>query len=118
MDRSTVIDTCTTTVWHAGHREWDELARVFADRRGRRPDPAARRHLDAVAARDADAVAAAFTPEAEVVGGVHTRLDHAPHAGGTTMPVRFRPGGVDGFRAAYRFDTTDGLIDEAALEHA
>ncbi|MEV8436018.1 nuclear transport factor 2 family protein [Actinosynnema sp. NPDC051121] len=32
MDRSTVIDTCTTMVRHADHREWDELAGVFADR--------------------------------------------------------------------------------------
>ncbi|MER6346530.1 nuclear transport factor 2 family protein [Streptomyces sp. NPDC001595] len=103
-------------------------------------DPAARRYLDAVAARDARAVAAAFTPdglvvdvgreirggdairrwaEAEVVDGDYTLLDHTPHADGTTLLVRFRPGGTgDGFRAHYRFDITDGLISRATLEYA
>jgi WD40 repeat protein len=62
-------------------------------------DPAAGRYLDAVAAKDADAVAAAFAPdavvvdvgreirgrdairawaEAEVIGGTYTLLDHTP----------------------------------------
>ncbi|WP_418960787.1 nuclear transport factor 2 family protein [Streptomyces tritici] len=103
-------------------------------------DPAARRYLDAVANRDADAVAAAFAPDglvvdvgreirgrdairnwaaAEVVGGAYTLLDHTPHPGGTTLLVRFRPGGAgDGFRARYRFDITDGLITRATLEYA
>jgi hypothetical protein len=102
-------------------------------------DPAARRYLDAVAARDADAVAAAFTPDAvvvdvgreirgrdairawadaEVVGGVYTLLDHTPRAGGTTLLVRFQPGGVGGIRATYRFDIADGLIVRATLEYA
>ncbi|MEU2031085.1 nuclear transport factor 2 family protein [Nocardia amamiensis] len=31
MDRLDVIDTCTRMAWHADHREWDELADVFAD---------------------------------------------------------------------------------------
>ncbi|MER5261921.1 nuclear transport factor 2 family protein [Actinosynnema sp. NPDC002837] len=31
MDRSDVIDTCTAMAWHADHREWDRLGRVFAD---------------------------------------------------------------------------------------
>lgn len=103
-------------------------------------DPAARRYFDAVAAEDADAVAAAFAPEglvvdvgreirgreairewaaAEVVGGVYTVLEHTPRTGGTTLLVRFRPGGTgDGFRARYHFDITDGLITEATLEYA
>ncbi|WP_040778674.1 nuclear transport factor 2 family protein [Nocardia pneumoniae] len=31
MDRLDVIDTCTRMAWHADHREWDQLAAVFAD---------------------------------------------------------------------------------------
>jgi hypothetical protein len=103
-------------------------------------DPAAQRYFDAVAARDARAVAAAFTPDGlvvdvgreirgrdairrwaadEVVGGVYTLLDHTPHRHGTTLLVRFRPGGTgDGFRARYHFDITDGLITQATLEYA
>jgi hypothetical protein len=103
-------------------------------------DPAAQRYFDAVAAWDAVAVAAAFTPDGlvvdvgreirgrdairrwaagEVVGGVYTLLDHTPHDDGTTLLVRFRPGGTgDGFRARYRFDITDGLITKATLEYA
>ncbi|CAL9459350.1 hypothetical protein SUDANB95_02588 [Actinosynnema sp. ALI-1.44] len=102
-------------------------------------DPSARRYLDAVAARDADAVAAAFTPDAvvvdvgreirgreairawaenEVIGGAYTLLDHTRHDGGTTMLVRFQPGGTGGFRANYRFDITDGRITKATLEYA
>ncbi|WP_051022428.1 nuclear transport factor 2 family protein [Nocardia pneumoniae] len=102
-------------------------------------DPAAQRYLDAVAARDDDAVAAAFTPDAtvtdvsreirgreairrwaadEVIGGVYTLLGHSPRAGGTTMLLRFRRGSGDGFRATYRFDITDGLITRADLRYA
>lgn len=102
--------------------------------------PAARRYFDAVADEDADAVAAAFAADGlvvdvgreirgrdairawaadEVVGGDYTVLDHTPHATGTTLLVRFRPGGTgDGFRARYRFDITDGLITRATLEYA
>ncbi|NUT92825.1 MAG: hypothetical protein HOY78_12470 [Saccharothrix sp.] len=53
-----------------------------------------------------------------VVGGVYTLLSHTPHAGGTTMLVRFQPGGVGGFRAGYHLDITDGLITKATLEYA
>ncbi|MEV0145608.1 MULTISPECIES: nuclear transport factor 2 family protein [unclassified Nonomuraea] len=102
-------------------------------------DPAARRYLDAVAAEDADALAAGFAPDGlvidvgreirgrdairrwaadEVIGGVYTLLDHTPRAGGVTMLVRFQPGGVGGFRANYHFDITDGLITKATLEYA
>jgi hypothetical protein len=102
-------------------------------------DPAAQRYLDAVAAGDADAVAAAFAADAvvvdvgreikgrdairswaqaEVVGGVYTLLGHTPRTGGTTMLVRFQPGGVGGFRANYHLDITDGLITKATLEYA
>ncbi|WP_225804066.1 nuclear transport factor 2 family protein [Streptomyces sp. NK15101] len=101
--------------------------------------PAAQRYLDAVAAGDADAVAAAFDPDAvvidvgreirgrdairrwaavEVVGGVYTLLGHTPRAGGTTMLVRFRPGGSGGFRARYDLDIADGLITRADLRYA
>jgi hypothetical protein len=109
-----------------------------ADSRGAL-DPAAQRYLDAVADRDADAVAAAFTPDGlvvdvgreirgraairqwaanEVIGGVYTLLDHIPRASGVTLLVRFQPGGVGGFRANYHFDITDGLITKATLEYA
>jgi hypothetical protein len=93
-----------------------------------------------VAAEDADAVAAAFAraglvvdvgreirgreeirrwAAAEVVGGRYTVLDATPRTGGTTLLVRFRPGGTgDGFRARYHFDITDGLITRATLEYA
>ncbi|MEU4330119.1 nuclear transport factor 2 family protein [Nonomuraea dietziae] len=102
-------------------------------------DPAAQRYLDAVAAKDADAVASAFATEGlvvdvgreirgrdairqwaanEVIGGVYTLLDHTTRAGGVTMLVRFQPGGVGGFRANYSFDITDGLITKATLEYA
>ncbi len=101
--------------------------------------PAAGRYLDAVAAGDADAVAAVFAPDAvvvdvgreirgrdairawaetEVIGGTYTLLDHTPRAGGTTMLVRFQPSGMAGFRASYRFDITDDLITKAILEYA
>ncbi|WP_217368980.1 nuclear transport factor 2 family protein [Nonomuraea antri] len=102
-------------------------------------DPAAQRYLDAVAAADADALAAAFAPDGlvvdvgreirgrdairrwaadEVIGGVYTLLDHTPRDGGVSMLVRFQPGGVGGFRANYHFDITDGLITKATLEYA
>ncbi|MEQ4720996.1 nuclear transport factor 2 family protein [Nonomuraea sp. B19D2] len=102
-------------------------------------DPAAQRYLNAVAAEDADALAAAFAPDGlvidvgreirgrdairqwaagEVIGGVYTLLDHTPRAGGVTMLVRFQPGGVGDFRANYHFDITDGLITRATLEYA
>jgi hypothetical protein len=102
-------------------------------------DPAARRYLDAVAAKDAAALAEAFAPdgvvvdvgreirgreairrwaENEVIGGVYTLLDHTPRADGVTMLVRFQPGGVGGFRANYDFAVTGGLITKATLEYA
>ncbi|MFG3437447.1 nuclear transport factor 2 family protein [Nonomuraea sp. NPDC047897] len=102
-------------------------------------DPAAQRYLDAVTAKDTDALAAAFAPQAlvvdvgreirgrnairqwaanEVIGGRYTLLEHTPRAGGVTMLVRFQPGGVGGFRAHYHFDISDGLITKATLEYA
>ncbi|GAA3701187.1 hypothetical protein GCM10022224_078870 [Nonomuraea antimicrobica] len=95
--------------------------------------------IGAAAARNAGAVADAFAPdglvvdvgreirgrdairrwaENEVIGGVYTLIEHTPRAGGTTMLVRFQPGGVGGFRANYSFDVTDGLITKATLEYA
>ncbi|MFG1679115.1 nuclear transport factor 2 family protein [Nonomuraea sp. NPDC049269] len=102
-------------------------------------DPAAQRYLDAVAAKDADVLAAAFAPDGlvidvgreirgrdairrwaadEVIGGVYTLLNHTPRTGGVTMLVRFQPGGAGGFRANYHFDITNGLITKATLEYA
>ncbi|MEU9828190.1 nuclear transport factor 2 family protein [Micromonospora chersina] len=102
-------------------------------------DPAAQRYFDAVSAKDADAVAAAFAADAvvvdvgreirgreairrwaerEVVGGVYTLLGHTPHPDGVTVLVRFQPGGVGGFRANYRLSVTDGLISRADLRYA
>ncbi|GAA4967891.1 hypothetical protein HD597_003713 [Nonomuraea thailandensis] len=102
-------------------------------------DPAAQRYLDAVAARDADALAAAFAPDGlvtdvgreirgrdairrwaanEVIGGTYTLLDHTPRAGGVSMLVRFQPAGAGGFRANYHFDITGGSITRATLEYA
>jgi hypothetical protein len=102
-------------------------------------DAAAQRYLDAVAAKDVDALVAAFAPDAvvvdvsrrirgreairrwaenEVIGGVYTLLDHTPRKGGTTMLVRFQPGGMGGFRASYSFDIADGLITRADLQYA
>ncbi|HEX4813058.1 MAG TPA: nuclear transport factor 2 family protein [Nonomuraea sp.] len=102
-------------------------------------DAAARRYLDAVAAKDVNALVAAFAPDAvvidvgreirgredirrwasnEVIGGVYTLLDHTPRAGGTTMLVRFQPGGTGGFRARYSFDIAGGLITKADLQYA
>ncbi|MDX3006570.1 nuclear transport factor 2 family protein [Kribbella solani] len=102
-------------------------------------NPAAQRYLDAVEAKDADALAATFAPDGlvvdvgreirgrdairqwaanEVIGGVYTLLDHTPRAGGVTMLVRFQPGGTGGFRANYHFDIADGSITKATLEYA
>jgi hypothetical protein len=102
-------------------------------------DPAAQRYLDAVAAKDADAVASAFAPDGlvidvgreirgrdairqwaanEVIGGVYTLLEHQPRQGGVTLLVRFQPGGTGGFRANYHFDIADGAITKATLEYA
>lgn len=102
-------------------------------------DPAAQRYLDAVAAKNADALAACFALDGlvidvgreirgrdairqwaanEVIGGVYTLLEHKPRPGGVTMLVRFQPGGTGGFRANYHFDITGGLITKATLEYA
>ncbi|MFD3508585.1 nuclear transport factor 2 family protein [Nocardia sp. NPDC058666] len=102
-------------------------------------DPAARRYLDAVANRDADALAAAFALDAvvidvsrqirgrdairtwaaaEVIGGIYTLLGNTPRPGGTTMLVRFQPGGTGGFNANYSFDIADNLITRADLQYA
>ncbi|WP_039801908.1 nuclear transport factor 2 family protein [Nocardia araoensis] len=100
-------------------------------------EPTAQRYLKAVAAGDADAVAAAFAPDGlvidvsrrirgreairhwaavEFVGGVYTVLWHSPRVGGTTLLVRFRlPGGE--IRAIYSFDIADGLITRADLHY-
>ncbi|MGY2125856.1 nuclear transport factor 2 family protein [Nocardia gipuzkoensis] len=101
-------------------------------------EPAARRYLDAVAARDADAVANVFAPDAividvsrtirgraairrwaadEVIGGEYTLLGHSPRPGGTTMLVRFVPRGGQRFGATYSFDIADGLITKADLQY-
>lgn len=101
-------------------------------------DPAAQRYLDAAAARDAAAVAAAFAPDAtvidvsreirgreairrwaaeEVIGGTYTLLGHSPRTGGTTMMLHFHPGDSGRLRATYNFDITGGLITRADLQY-
>ncbi|GAA2362414.1 nuclear transport factor 2 family protein [Nonomuraea africana] len=102
-------------------------------------DPAAQRYVDAVAKEDLDALVASFAPDAvivdvgreirghdairhwadtEVIGGRLTVLGTTPRQGGTTMLVRFAPGGTGGFRASYSFDISGGLITKATLEYA
>ncbi|WP_101783612.1 nuclear transport factor 2 family protein [Nonomuraea indica] len=102
-------------------------------------EPTARRYVDAVAAKDLDALVAVFAPDAlivdvtreirghdairhwaetEVIGGRLTVLGETPRPGGTTLLVRFQPGGVGGFRASYSFDIAGGLITRAELQYA
>lgn len=101
--------------------------------------PAARSYVDAVEARNLDALVASFHPDglivdvgreirgheairhwaaSEVIGGRLTVLRETPRENGTTMLVVFAPGGSGGFRANYAFDIADGLITKAALTYA
>ncbi|OKK11022.1 nuclear transport factor 2 family protein [Streptomyces sp. CB02400] len=100
---------------------------------------AAQAYVDAVAAEDLDALVDAFHPDArlidvgrefngrdeirdwadnEVIGGRLTVLKNTPKPGGTTLLVRFAPGGTGGFEANYEFDVRDGRIAELNLQYA
>lgn len=100
---------------------------------------AAQAYVDAVAAEDLDALVDAFHPDArlidvgrefngrdeirdwaddEVIGGRLTVLKNTPKPGGTTLLVRFAPGGSGGFEANYEFDVRDGRIAELNLQYA
>ncbi|QGV78566.1 nuclear transport factor 2 family protein [Streptomyces ficellus] len=102
-------------------------------------DPAAQAYVDAVAAEDLDALVAAFHPDAEltdvgrqfsghdeirrwadneVIGGRLTVLKNTPKSNGTTLLVRFAPGGSGGFEANYEFDVRDGRIAKLNLQYA
>ncbi|GGU54092.1 nuclear transport factor 2 family protein [Streptomyces lavendofoliae] len=102
-------------------------------------DPAAQAYVDAVAAEDLDALVAAFHPDAEltdvgrrfdghdeirrwadneVIGGRLTVLKNTPKSNGTTLLVRFAPGGTGGFEANYEFDVRDGRIEKLNLQYA
>ncbi|MFC8914639.1 nuclear transport factor 2 family protein [Streptomyces sp. NPDC057116] len=102
-------------------------------------DPAAQAYVDAVAAKDLEALVAAFHPDAEltdvgreftgheeirdwarneVIGGRLTVLKNTPKSNGTTLLVRFAPGGTGGFEANYEFDVRDGRIEKLNLQYA
>ncbi|MFI7386463.1 nuclear transport factor 2 family protein [Streptomyces sp. NPDC049813] len=104
-------------------------------------NPVAQRYVDAVAAEDVDALAAAFHEDAvlhepgrtfrgrdairawaadEVIGGRLTVLDTTPKRGGTTLLLRFAHKGEsgDGFRATYEFTERAGLIGQLDLAYA
>ncbi|AZM60771.1 MULTISPECIES: nuclear transport factor 2 family protein [unclassified Streptomyces] len=104
-------------------------------------NPVAQRYVDAVAAEDVEALAAAFHEDAvlnepgrtfrgreeirqwaadEVIGGRLTVLDDTPKSDGTTLLLRFAHRGEsgDGFRATYEFTERDGLIGQLDLEYA
>ncbi|MFF8287841.1 nuclear transport factor 2 family protein [Streptomyces sp. NPDC016309] len=102
-------------------------------------DPAAQAYVDAVAAEDLDALVDAFHPDAEltdvgreftghdeirdwarneVIGGRLTVLKNTPKSNGTTLLVRFAPGGDGGFEATYEFDVRDGRIEKLNLQYA
>ncbi|WP_399895490.1 nuclear transport factor 2 family protein [Streptomyces sp. BBFR51] len=102
-------------------------------------DPAAQAYVDAVADEDLDALVDAFHPDArlvdvdrtfdgrdeirdwardEVIGGRLTVLKNTPKDDGTTLLVRFAPGGTGGFEANYTFDVHDGRIARLDLQYA
>ncbi|MFJ4688123.1 nuclear transport factor 2 family protein [Streptomyces sp. NPDC088789] len=102
-------------------------------------DAAAQKYVDAVADKDLDALVAAFHPDAqlidvgrefnghdeirawadnEVIGGKLTVLEDNPKSDGTTLLVRFAPGGTGGFEANYEFTSRDGRISELNLQYA
>ncbi|MZD08644.1 hypothetical protein GTW43_26715 [Streptomyces sp. SID5785] len=110
-----------------------------AEAADRAVDPAAQAYVDAVAHEDLDALVRAFHPDAqlidvertfsgrdeirdwardEVIGGRLTVLKNTPTRGGTTLLVRFAPGGHGGFEANYAFDVRDGRIARLNLQYA
>ncbi|MBC9729162.1 nuclear transport factor 2 family protein [Streptomyces sp. TRM68367] len=112
---------------------------VNEDRKDTTVDPAAQAYVDAVAAKDLDALVDAFHSDAqlvdvgreftghdeirdwardEVIGGRLTVLKNTPKSNGTTLLVRFAPGGTGGFEANYEFDVRDGRIARLNLQYA
>ena len=104
-------------------------------------DRAADAYVQAVNARDIDALVASFAPDgvvvdvtrhfvgdaairrwalAEVIGGSLKVLDRKPSARGTTLLVHWTPAGMSGFRANYSFtiDAASGRIGRADLQYA
>ncbi|GAA3794924.1 nuclear transport factor 2 family protein [Streptomyces phyllanthi] len=119
-------------------KEQDDVANEKGDGTGG-VEPAAQAYVDAVAAKDLDALVDAFHPDArlidvgrefngreeirawadaEVIGGRLTVLKDTPKKDGTTLLVRFAPGGSGGFEANYEFDVRDGRIAELNLQYA
>ncbi|MGP4098508.1 nuclear transport factor 2 family protein [Nonomuraea sp. KM90] len=101
---------------------------------------AARAYVDAVNARDLDALVAAFAPDAEivdvsrsirghdairewagneVVGGTLRVVSIAENrADGQKLLVHWAPAGSDGWRAHYDFTVRDGRVVRADLQYA
>nr|WP_237536824.1 nuclear transport factor 2 family protein [Streptomyces sp. SID5785] len=103
-------------------------------------DPAVRGYVDAVAARDLDALVTVFDPHAtvddtgrlfrgraaiedwardEVVGGSVVVLHTTPAGAGPTVLLRFDPAGLMApFRARYAFDVEHDVITRITLRYA
>ncbi|MEU6679707.1 nuclear transport factor 2 family protein [Streptomyces sp. NPDC046925] len=109
------------------------------DRKDDGVDPAAQAYVDAVADEDLDGLVNAFHSDAqltdvgrkfnghdeirdwaddEVIGGKLTVLKNTPQSNGTTLLVRFAPGGTGGFEANYEFQVRDGRIAKLNLQYA
>lgn len=109
------------------------------DRKDKGVDPAAQAYVDAVADEDLDGLVDAFHSDAEltdvgrkfnghdeirdwarneVIGGKLTVLKDTPQSNGTTLLVRFAPGGTGGFEANYEFQVRDGRIARLNLQYA
>ncbi|WP_413751782.1 nuclear transport factor 2 family protein [Streptomyces sp. R-74717] len=112
---------------------------VNEDRKDTAVAPAAQAYVDAVADKDLEALVYAFHFDAqlidvdrkftghdairdwarnEVIGGKLTVLKNTPKSNGTTLLVRFAPGGTGGFEANYEFDVRDGRIARLNLQYA
>ncbi|MFK0261116.1 nuclear transport factor 2 family protein [Streptomyces angustmyceticus] len=112
---------------------------VREDRKDPAVDPAAQAYVDAVADKNLEALVSAFHADAqlvdvgrkytghdeirdwardEVIGGKLTVLKNTPRTNGTTLLVRFAPGGAGGFEAHYEFEVRDGRIARLNLEYA
>jgi hypothetical protein len=123
----------------AGTAEQPPDDTVNEDRKDAAVDPAAQAYVDAVADEDLDALVDAFHSDAqlvdvgrevtghdeirdwardEVIGGRLTVLKNTPKSNGTTLLVRFAPGGTGGFEANYEFDVRDGRIARLTLRYA
>ncbi|MFH8491845.1 nuclear transport factor 2 family protein [Streptomyces longisporoflavus] len=102
-------------------------------------EPAAQAYVDAVADEDLEGLVDAFHSDAqltdvgrkfngheeirdwarnEVIGGKLTVLKDTPQSNGTTLLVRFAPGGTGGFEANYEFQVRDGRIAKLDLQYA